>query len=42
MTLILVVLVEKVIGLRIKAEDEMGGLDHVCHGEHGYGMLSPN
>jgi ammonium transporter, Amt family len=42
MTLILVVLIEKTIGFRLKAEDEMAGMDHSLHGEHGYGMINPN
>lgn len=39
--LILAVLVDKTIGLKAKDEDELAGLDHTFHGEHGYGMLTP-
>jgi ammonium transporter, Amt family len=40
-TLILVWVVNKVIGLRSTPEAEMQGLDYSYHGEHGYGMLNP-
>ncbi len=40
LALIIAVLVDKTIGLRAPAEDEMAGLDHAFHGEHGYGMLT--
>ena len=39
---ILLVLVEKTIGLRINENDEMSGLDHSMHGEHGYGLINLN
>ncbi|MEM9720664.1 MAG: ammonium transporter [Bacteroidota bacterium] len=42
LTFILLLLVEKTIGLRAPAEKEMQGLDDAYHGERGYGMLSPN
>lgn len=38
--LILLLLVDKTIGLRAKLQDEMAGLDHSYHGERGYGMLT--
>jgi Amt family ammonium transporter len=38
--LVLAVIVDKTIGLRAPAADEMAGLDHTFHGEHGYGMLT--
>ncbi|MEM7372694.1 MAG: ammonium transporter [Bacteroidota bacterium] len=38
----LLVLVEKIIGLRSSDESEMKGLDDAYHGERGYGMLNPN
>ena len=38
--LILAVAVDKTIGLKAPVEDEMAGLDHTFHGEHGYGMLT--
>ena len=41
-TLILLVLIEKTIGLRLPATDEMAGMDHSLHGEHGYGLLNPS
>ncbi|MBN2764213.1 MAG: ammonium transporter [Bacteroidales bacterium] len=41
LTLILVWIVNKVIGLRASTEAEMQGLDHTYHGEQGYGMLNP-
>lgn len=40
LTFVLVVLVEKIVGLRSATNDEMAGLDHSFHGEHGYGMLN--
>ncbi len=39
---ILLFLVEKTIGLRISENDEMSGLDHSMHGEHGYGLINLN
>ncbi|MBN1844103.1 MAG: ammonium transporter [Sedimentisphaerales bacterium] len=39
MALILLVVVNKTVGLRISSEGEMAGLDAVCHGEHGYGLV---
>ena len=39
-TLIIVILVDKIIGLRSPAKIEMQGLDASYHGEHGYGMLN--
>jgi Amt family ammonium transporter len=41
-TIVLVVLIDKVLGFRMKEEDEMSGLDHSVHGEHGYGLINPN
>jgi len=41
-TLVLIVLVDKTIGLRLKDKDEMAGMDHALHGEHGFGMLNLN
>jgi len=40
-TLVLLVLVDKVFGLRLKEPGELAGMDHSLHGEHGYGMLNP-
>lgn len=41
-TIILVVLVEKTVGFRLSEADEMAGMDHSLHGEHGYGLINPN
>ena len=41
-SLILLVLVHKTIGLRVSEMQEMAGLDHSLHGEHGYGLLNLN
>ncbi|MBN1118031.1 MAG: ammonium transporter [Bacteroidales bacterium] len=40
MTLILVVVINKTVGLRSNERDEMKGMDSSYHGEHGYGMLN--
>jgi Amt family ammonium transporter len=40
-TLILVWVVNKFLGMRASTEAEMQGLDHAYHGEQGYGMLNP-
>ena len=41
-TLILLVVVDKTVGLRLGAAGEMAGMDHELHGEHGYGLLNLN
>jgi Amt family ammonium transporter len=41
-TLILCIFVEKVFGFRMKQENEMAGMDHSLHSEHGYGLLNLN
>jgi Amt family ammonium transporter len=41
-TIVLLLIVDKLIGLRAPAGSEMSGLDHAYHGEHGYGMLNPS
>lgn len=41
-TLLICLFVEKVFGMRMRREDEMAGMDHSLHGEHGYGLLNPN
>jgi Amt family ammonium transporter len=41
-TIAICVFVEKVFGLRMKREDEMAGMDHSLHSEHGYGLLDLN
>jgi Amt family ammonium transporter len=40
-TLVILVLVQKVVGLRADVTEEMRGLDLSIHGEHGYGMVNP-
>jgi len=41
-TFLLIVLVDKIFGFRMKAEDEMAGIDYSEHSERGYGMLNLN
>ncbi len=41
-TLVLLVLIEKTIGLRLSDSGEKAGMDHDLHGEHGYGLLNLN
>lgn len=41
-TIILLVIINKLIGIRTTDADEMAGLDHSVHGERGYGMLNAN
>ncbi len=41
-SLVLLFIIEKTIGLRVKESDEMSGLDHSMHGEQGYGLINPN
>lgn len=41
-TLGLLWVVNKTVGLKSTPEEEMQGLDHSYHGERGYGMLNPN
>ena len=42
LTLVLLVVIDKTIGLRLGQADEMAGMDHSLHGEHGYGLLNLN
>ncbi|MBN2161660.1 MAG: ammonium transporter [Pontiellaceae bacterium] len=42
MTLILLVVVEKLFGFRLTPDAERAGMDHSLHSEHGYGMLNLN
>ena len=42
LTLVLVVLVEKTVGFKLGEADEMAGMDHALHREHGYGLLNLN
>jgi ammonium transporter, Amt family len=39
-TLVLVIVINKTVGLRSEEKEEMKGLDASYHGEHGYGMLN--
>lgn len=39
-SLVLLVLIEKTLGLRLDESREMAGMDHALHGEHGYGLLN--
>lgn len=41
-SIILLVLVQKVVGLRLPQDMEMAGMDHSLHGERGYGLLNLN
>ncbi len=41
-TLILAIAIEKTLGLRLNETDEMSGMDHSLHSEHGYGLLNLN
>jgi Amt family ammonium transporter len=40
LTIILVVIINKTVGLRSSKKEEMQGMDASYHGEHGYGMLN--
>lgn len=40
MTLVILFLITKVVGLRMKTKDEMAGMDFSIHGENGYGMVN--
>jgi Amt family ammonium transporter len=42
LTIVLVVAVEKLFGMRLGTKGEMAGMDHELHGEHGYGLLNLN
>lgn len=39
-TLVILVVVQKLVGLRSSNAEEMQGLDFSIHGEHGYGMVN--
>jgi Amt family ammonium transporter len=41
-TLMLVVLVDKTLGMRMAKDAELAGMDHSLHGETGYGLINPN
>ncbi len=40
LTLVLVFIIDKTVGLRSTDKEEMQGMDSSYHGEHGYGMLN--
>ncbi len=42
MTLILLVIVDKLFGFRLSEAEEKAGMDHSLHSERGYGMLNLN
>lgn len=42
MTLILLVIVEKLFGFRMSEDEEKAGMDHSLHSERGYGMVNLN
>ncbi len=42
LTLIIIYVIDKLVGMKSSAESEMAGLDAAYHGEDGYGMLNPN
>ena len=41
-TLVLIVVVDKLFGLRLGSREESAGMDHALHREHGYGLLHLN
>lgn len=41
-TLLLLVICDKTVGLRLPMRDELAGMDHAQHGEHGYGLMNVN
>jgi Amt family ammonium transporter len=41
-TIVLLVVIERTIGLRLGNGGELAGMDHELHGEHGYGLLNLN
>lgn len=41
-TAILVIAIDKTVGLKLSDEDQRAGMDHALHGEHGYGLLNLN
>ncbi len=41
-TFMLLIVIDKTVGLRLNEKDEMAGMDHALHGEHGYGLLNLN
>ena len=41
-TAVIVVLIDKTVGLKLSDRDQQAGMDHTLHGEHGYGLLNLN
>jgi Amt family ammonium transporter len=41
-SLVLIVVIEKLFGFRMEASGELAGMDHELHGEHAYGLLNLN
>ncbi len=41
-TIILLVIIQRFVGLRLETTGEIAGMDHELHGEHGYGLLNLN
>ena len=39
---LIVIVVEKTVGFRMKEHEERSGMDHTLHGEHGYGLINLN
>ncbi|HUW81524.1 MAG TPA: ammonium transporter [Phycisphaerae bacterium] len=42
LTLVLVVAVDKTVGLKLDTASEMAGMDYSLHGEHAYALVNPN
>jgi Amt family ammonium transporter len=42
LTWLLLVIVDKTVGLRLPPRQELAGMDHSLHGEYGYGLLNLN
>ncbi len=42
LTLLLLLVIDKTIGMRLSDDEEGSGMDHSLHGEHGYGLLNLN
>ncbi len=41
-TVVVLLVVQRLVGLRLGSAGEMAGMDHDLHGEHGYGLLNLN
>ena len=39
---VVLLVVQRLVGLRLGSAGEMAGMDHDLHGEHGYGLLNLN